>query len=134
MWYTRYYFFFIITTIIISSSSSSSSSSTTTIIIIITIASFLPPPILGICPKPVFPQWNVTLSPTPPATPYPSPNPNHTSMYLIPSQTKRSKFGTIDDVYICIAPLRHPRGSTLYTRVVGRMWRAYLLSSSQSRG
>ncbi len=30
---------------------------------------------------PVFPQWNVTLTPTPPAVPYPVPNPKNPSLY-----------------------------------------------------
>jgi len=39
--------------------------------------------VIGICPKPVFPGWNVTLTPTPPPTPYPVPNPANPSMYVL---------------------------------------------------
>eukprot|EP00026_Physarum_polycephalum_P006279 Phypoly_transcript_06321.p1 GENE.Phypoly_transcript_06321~~Phypoly_transcript_06321.p1 ORF type:complete len:568 (+),score=61.40 Phypoly_transcript_06321:78-1781(+) len=39
--------------------------------------------VIGLCPAPMFPQWNVTLSPTPPAVPYPAPNPKNPSMYVL---------------------------------------------------
>lgn len=39
--------------------------------------------VLDMCPKAVFPKWNVTLSPAPPATPYPPPNPKNPSMFVL---------------------------------------------------
>lgn len=39
--------------------------------------------VIGICPTPVFPKWNVTLSPTPTPIPYPGPNPKNPSMYVL---------------------------------------------------